>query len=56
VTVVEHHLAAVAGAHGGRGDLAVSGGVHRRAVWVVDVDAGVEGAFPINGILALAEA
>ena len=56
VTVIENYLAAIAGAHRGSGHLPICGGAHRRPIGSVNVDAGVERAFSVDGILALAKA
>src|SRR5580698_10745534 len=56
VAMVEHHFAAVACAHGRAGNIAVAGGAHGCAVGRVNIEAGVESAFAVDRILALAKA
>ena len=55
VAVVEHDGASVASEEVGEGDGAVGGSDHGRAYVGGDIDAGVEGAFSVKGIDALAE-
>src|SRR5271166_2266957 len=55
MAVIDDNLAAVPGVHGGFGHSAVGGGAHRRTGGRVNVDAGVEGAFAVDWVLALAE-
>ena len=56
VAVVQLHLAAIPGAHRRPCYIAFGCGAHRRPVGRVDVDAGVEGAFPVERVHALPEA
>lgn len=56
VTVVDDDLTAVTVLHGSAYNKSIGGGAHRRAIRSGDIDAGVEGAFPVDRIIALAEA